>query len=109
MTALFPACDRGHVEVVKLLLERGASANVSDRFYNASPINWAINKGHAEIAVLLLEKGARNSDELLLLGVQKGHVGLVRASMAKGGLQPYVLTAALHQAIRDSKTEIAAV
>ena len=109
MTALFPACDRGHVEVVKLLLERGASANVSDRFYKASPMNWAINKGHAEIAALLLEKGARNSDQVLLLGVQKAHVKLVRASMAKGGLQPYDLTAAFVQATRDGRTEIAAI
>src|SRR5206468_938974 len=69
----------------------------------------AINKGHAEIAALLLEKGARNSDQVLLLGVQKAHVKLVRASMANGGLQPYDLTAAFVQATRDGRTEIAAI
>lgn len=109
MTALFPACDRGHVEVVKLLLERGANPNPSDRFYNATPIVWALNKGHAEIAYLLLQKGAPNSQQVLDAGVQKGHTELVRASLAKGGLQPWGLTAALLRATNEGKTEMAAI
>jgi len=109
MTALFPAAERGHVEVVRLLLERGANANTSDRFYNATPIVWALNKGHADVAALLLEKGAPNSEQVLMTGVTKGHAGLVRASVTKGGLQPFALTAALLQAQRDNKSEIASV
>jgi ankyrin repeat protein len=42
-TALAFACDRGHVEIVKLLLEHGAEVNVRDTFYNATPIQWAIS------------------------------------------------------------------
>ncbi len=106
MTALFPACDRGHVEVVRLLLERGANPNSADRFYNATPIAWALNKGHADIAFLLLQKGAPNSQQVLDAGVGKGHAELVRASLAKGGLQPFALTAALLRATRDNKKEI---
>ena len=42
-TALSYACDRGHVEVVRLLLERGAEVNVKDTFYGATPLSWAIS------------------------------------------------------------------
>jgi len=106
MTALFPACDRGHLEVVKLLLERGANVNTTDRFYNATPIATALNKGHVEIAALLLEKGARNSDQVLLTGIEKAHAGLVRASLGKGGLQPYSMTAAMLKATQSGNAEI---
>lgn len=106
MTALFPAAERGHMEVVKLLLERGANVNAQDRFYNATPITWAIGKGHVEIVQLLLEKGAQNSARVLNLGIEKGHMGLVRASLAKGGIQPPALTASLIQATKAGKSEI---
>ena len=106
MTALFPAAERGHIEVVKLLIERGANVNATDRFYNASPITWALNKGHADIAALLLEKGARNSEQVLNTGIERGHAGLVQASLAKGGLQPHSLTAAMLRATRTNKPEM---
>ena len=106
MTALFPAAERGHIEVVKLLLERGANANASDRFYNATPITWALNKGHVDIAALLLEKGASNSEQVLNTGIERGSTTLVKASLAKGGLQPHSLTAAMISATRANKTEM---
>src|SRR6185295_17562770 len=36
-TALTYACDRGHLDVVKLLLERGARVDVKDSFYSFTP------------------------------------------------------------------------
>lgn len=106
MTALFPAAERGHIEVVKLLVERGANVNAQDRFYNATPITWALGKGHVEIVQLLLEKGAQNSARVLNLGVEKAHIGLVRASLAKGGIQPPALTASLIRATKAGNAEI---
>ena len=105
MTALFPACDRGHMEVVKLLIERGANVNISDRFYNGTPMGQAINKEHIDIVQLLLEKGAPNSARVLNLGIEKGHLGLIRASLAKGGFQPPALTGAWLRAIRAGNAE----
>src|SRR5215467_14021541 len=40
-TALSYACDKGHLEVVKLLIERGADPNVRDTFYGEVPLGWA--------------------------------------------------------------------
>src|SRR5258708_14919379 len=36
-TALFFACDKARLEVVSLLLEKGADPNVKDTFYGATP------------------------------------------------------------------------
>ncbi len=52
------AADRGHEEIVKLLLSRGAKINIIDK--NAeNALIFATNKGHKEIVELLLSKGAK--------------------------------------------------
>lgn len=50
-TALFFAADRGSTEIALLLLERGADPNVTDTFYGATPVVWAMSNGHARQAV----------------------------------------------------------
>src|SRR5260370_32787760 len=47
-TPMFFACDRGYIEIVKLLIERGADLNVEDNFYHANAISWAAQKKHYE-------------------------------------------------------------
>lgn len=105
-TALFPACDRGHVEVVKLLLERGAEVNVQDTFYRATPLTWAANKGHLEIIRLLLDKGARGIDAVLMSGVNQNRPDIVRLALDKGGISAQTLTSALSNAQRQKREEI---
>jgi ankyrin repeat protein len=69
-TALSFAADRGHVDVVKLLVERGADINAKDTFYNATPLTWAVNPAmerkpqHVEVVRLLLAKGDVPADAL---------------------------------------------
>ena len=81
-TALSYACDRGHVEVVRLLLERGAKVNVKDTFYGATPLSWAISPAqgrtpaHDEVVRLLVASGA---DGLAAGAFQAAGGGLVVA------------------------------
>jgi len=105
-TALSYACDKGHVEVVKLLIERGADLNVRDTFYGEVPLGWALSRGHAEIVKLLLDKGASGIERALTSGVQDGNVDIVKIALAKGGLKPETLNSSLRRASAGANKEI---
>ena len=51
------ACNGGHEEIVKILLDQGA--NIEDHNENGhTPLMEAASSGHVNIAKILLEKGA---------------------------------------------------
>ncbi|QIF03664.1 ankyrin repeat domain-containing protein [Roseimicrobium sp. ORNL1] len=56
-TLLHEACTTGNLEIVKVLLEKGANVNraVNDRY----PLAAAAAGNHTEIIVLLLDRGAK--------------------------------------------------
>lgn len=57
-TALMTAAKSGHLEIVKLLIENGASINVANSDHRVTPLIWAANGGHFSIVKLLLKNGA---------------------------------------------------
>jgi uncharacterized protein len=69
-TALSFAADRGHVEVVKVLLAHKADVTIKDTFYNATALTWAINPAmerkpqHTEVVRLLLDHGGYSAEAL---------------------------------------------
>ena len=52
-TALHEAANRGHIEIVELLLESGARTDVIEPRWGGSAAGWAEHGGHPEIAELL--------------------------------------------------------
>jgi hypothetical protein len=56
-TPLHWAAIQGHIDVARLLIEKGADPNGRDK-YQATSLHWATMRGHADMARLLIEKGA---------------------------------------------------
>ena len=106
-TPLSFACDRGHLEVVKLLLENGAEVNVKDTFYGATPLAWASSPAmarkpqHAEIVGLLLKRGATGKEGALFAAIRAPDVPMAKVVLEQGGLTPETLSDA-HEAAAKS-------
>merc|ERR1711871_1649039 len=81
-TPLFDACQGGHVDVVRLLLEKGAAVDRTFRT-GATPLYIACSNGHVAVATLLLDKGAavdrpnKNGATPLSIAKERGHETIV--------------------------------
>lgn len=51
------ACSFGHIEIVKLLIEKGANFNAADDDNSDTPLHIACGHGYTEIVKLLIEEG----------------------------------------------------
>jgi Ankyrin repeats (3 copies) len=107
-TPLSFAADRGHLEMVKLLLERGADVNARDSFYKMTPLSAAAMKGNADIVRLLLARNPGAAGQVLLSGVFGKKPALVDAAVETGKLTPYDLSHALEAAEAQQAAEVAA-
>jgi len=84
VTPLLYAAEKGHLEMVRLLLARGANVNGRDRFFGSSPMNMALGGGHLEMATFLLAQGSDDATAVLAEGIERDDVALARAALATG-------------------------
>jgi hypothetical protein len=111
-TALFYACDAGHVEVVKVLLDHGADMNGKDTFYGFTPLMLAVSParkktpGHSEIAKLLIAKGAAGKEDAMMAAIGDGDADMVKAVLDSGSVPAAKLTEALEAAKAAKKPDI---
>ena len=88
VTPLLLAAQNGRLEVVRLLLEKGAAVDARSN-EGATPLIHAATKGRLEVVRLLLEKGAavnaKGNDGLtpLIAAARKGHLEVVRLLLEK--------------------------
>ena len=89
-TALYTAAREGHADAIMLLLEHGASVNVTDSRFGNPPINAAAERGHTSVVWSLLQEGAdanaRNLKDFtpLFLAARKGHTNVVHLLVEAG-------------------------
>ena len=107
-TPLSFAADRGHLEIVKLLLERGADVNAKDTFYKMTPLSAASMKGNVDIVRLLLARSPTDAGEVLLAAVYSKKAPLLDAALETGKLSAYDLSYALEAAEQQQAAEVAA-
>ncbi len=110
-TALFFACDKATVELAKLLLEKGAEVDVTDTFYSATPLTWAIynmrdSPAHREIVLLLLDEGPADAGAALGFGARHGDLELVKAALETGKVEPASIVSSLKAAETAGQQEI---
>ena len=114
-TALFYACDHGHIDVVKVLLDRGADLTIKDTFYGFTPLMLAVSPAqkkrpeHTEIAKLLIAKGAPGKDDALNGAIGSDDGALVKFILDSGGIPAPKLSEALETAKSQKKTEMASM
>ena len=102
------AAYAGHLPVVRIILEYGASVDGEDEYF-ATPLHYAAKGGHTAIIKVLLDAGANpnalNSEleSPCLLAVQNGQLDSIRVLMKSCGdfqLQNCYRETALHLATR---------
>ncbi|MDB4342005.1 ankyrin repeat domain-containing protein [bacterium] len=87
-TALYYAAEKGHFNIAKLLLEKGAKV---DHESGDSALLWACHYGHVDIVKLLIENGAdvnakRSMDDStpLCFAAHRNHKEIVELLLEKG-------------------------
>jgi outer membrane protein assembly factor BamB len=82
VSALGFAAERGHFEIVRLLVGRGADVNVTESFYGFRPIDFALRGGRLDIAMYLLEHGSLGAVSVLNAGIRTRNLSAVKAALA---------------------------
>ena len=105
-TPLYLAAMNGHEDVVRFLLDKGASTDVKDTFYKASMLGFVLQREHWGVAKLLAGKSA-NPDQTLGDVSGTGRAELVQAVLTNGKPSQTALDKAYESALDKKQAEVA--
>jgi hypothetical protein len=91
-TPFYIACNQGHVDIVRLLVEAGGCDRNKAMDDGRTPFYIACQQGHVDVVRLLLEAGECDRNKAMddgrtpfYIACQKGHVDVVRLLVEAGG------------------------
>lgn len=109
VSALGFAAERGHFEIVRLLVERGADVNIAESFYGFRPVDFALRGGRLDIAAFLVERGALGAVGVLNAGIRARNPDAVRRALAAKQADAAALANARQLAAQAGDAAIAAL
>jgi len=116
-TPLHFATQKGHKEIVELLITNNADVNVIDHLLRFTPVDWAVFSRKKEIAELLRKHGGKDrhwfaSEKSIHVAARVGHIEAVKKHLEAGvdvnvkGQGGIGDATPLHYASRFAKKEI---
>src|SRR5215471_340066 len=105
-TPLYLAAMNGHEEVVRFLLEKGATTDVRDTFYKAPMLGFVLQRKHWGVAKLLIAKST-NQDQALDEVSGTGRADLVQTVLDGANPSQPALDKAYENALARKQTEVA--
>jgi hypothetical protein len=106
-TPLYVAAMSGHEEVVRFLLEKGASVDITDTFYKAPMLAFVLQRKHYGVAKMLIPKAAAKADDTLAVVAGAGNASLVQAVLEAGKPSQASLDKVYEQALTRKQPEVA--
>jgi hypothetical protein len=105
-TPLYLAAMNGHEEVVRFLLEKGASTDIRDSFYKPPMLGFVLQRQHWGVAKLLIAKST-NADQTLGDVAGTGRADLVQAVLAGAKPSQSALDKAYENSLTRKQSEVA--
>jgi hypothetical protein len=106
-TPLYLAAMNGKEDVVRFLLEKGASADITDTFYKAPMLAFVLQRKHYGIAKMLIPKATAKPDETLSAVASTGRADLVQAVLESAKPGQGSLDKVYEQALTRKQAEVA--
>lgn len=109
-TALIKASQKGHLEVVKYLISKGANMDYLRSHIHSTALMWASSEGHLEIVKVLVENGAdlnikgSSGDTALIEASCGGHFEIVKV-LVEGGADVNIRNNTNRTALEKSATD----
>ncbi|MFT3882871.1 MAG: PQQ-binding-like beta-propeller repeat protein [Gemmatales bacterium] len=103
--ALCFAAEFGHLELMKLLIEKKINLDARDTFYQADAMTWALMADRHEAVGLLLKAGAKGEAAALTYALSENKPAMLAAILGSGRIKQETLDSSL-TSLDEKKTEL---
>jgi outer membrane protein assembly factor BamB len=95
VTALWIAASKGKLEIVELLVKRGADVNAQDGIWYQTALSQAVGGSRTEMVKFLIKSGAKDVNHYVIAAASSGRTAILQALLDSKQITQEVLDAAL--------------